>query len=210
MAKEVPAKETQREQGEPALKDRENMFDIARENSLADTPAGSSSKTEMMELQFNLLRSALYHDEREQVLAWRSRFSNFLTIILGSSVFAALAEQVDWAAMAAAGLTVVIGAAALVYDYAGGARDHRDLKRRFYELLAETDEDDADLRAIARRMALAYADEPPVMYALNAVAHNRAGEALFADDFARLQIGWFARTLRHLVAFRAQSFPEAA
>lgn len=193
------------------------MSDKSADLANSDVPYGTDAdatvdqrerKNETDFLRFDLLRSAIYHDEREQTMSFRNRASAFLTIILGSSVIAAMAESFPQAATVFAALTVVNGAAVLVFDYAGSARDHRDLKRRFYEMLSEIEEEDRNLRDIRRRMTLAYADEPPIMHALNAVAHNRAGETLFADDFDRVSIGWFARTLRNWIAFRAQSFPS--
>jgi hypothetical protein len=109
--------------------------------------------------------------------------------------------------IAAALATVLINAGTLVYDFAGGARDHRDLKRRFYELLAEVEGPEPDTRAIHRRMILAFAEEPPTHRALNALAHNQAGDLIWGPGkFSRVRVSLLARVTRHVLTWRTAAF----
>ena len=86
----------------------------------------------------------------------------------------------------------VVTALSLVFDFAGRASTHRDLRRRFYDLLARA-EIGGDAVAIQSEMTKLYAEEPPVSWAVNAVAHNTAARNLFGDDAKLVEIGWWAR-----------------
>lgn len=148
-------------------------------------PAAGGPTSEIELVRFDLLRSAVYHGMRERTqLRWQ-RVGMFLTIILGSSAFAAFWANASLIGQIASGSVAVIGAGQLVFDFGGTALQHADLRRRFYDLLAEAESiaDIADIKALRAKMAALYADEPPEVERVNRKAHNRAGESLWGDDY---------------------------
>ena len=154
-------------------------------------------------LSFELLRSALYHDARQSHLEWVDRLAHYATALAGSAAFATvLGNDPAWAAVAAAFATA-ISMAGLVFDFAGRARTHQLLRREFYGLLA-----DSDAPSCRARMTRLYADEPPIKWAVNALAHNQAARALCGDDAQLLGIDWTARRLAHWRRFDPSRFPD--
>ncbi|WP_320178102.1 hypothetical protein [Roseovarius pacificus] len=148
-------------------------------------PAAGGEAAEIRQrLQFELLRSALYHDMRQTFLMRLHRVSQFLTVVLGSSAIAALGAAQPLVGQLAGAAVAIVGAAQLVWDFGGLARDHGDLRRRFYALLSEA-EQGGDVSGISKQMTLLYADEPPEVLRVNKRAHDRAGEAIYGDDFNR-------------------------
>lgn len=149
-----------------------------------DTAPGPT--TEIERLRFDVLYSALYHDSQQ--LRWQRahRILLFITILLGSSAIAAFGAQYPLLGQTSGALVATISAAQLVWDFGSRARDHHDLKRRFYALLAETECEPCDIPEIRHRMTAIYADEPPINDKVRRAAHNQAGESLFGDDFERV------------------------
>lgn len=149
-------------------------------------PAAQSTPTTPIEaLRFDLLQSAVYHDLRQTTLQRVHRTMLFVTILLGSSAIAAFGNHWPLIGQVSGIAIASIGAAQLVWDFAGAARDHADLKRRLYGLLSKLDEG-SKLDDINAALALVYADEPPSIDRVSRRAHNRAGESLFGDDFTRV------------------------
>lgn len=155
-------------------------------NSEHPRNAAGGASTEIGRLRFELLSSALYHDI-EQVLWMRlHQFMLFIVVLLGSSAIAAFGASYPFLGQIAGVLVAIISAAQLVWDFGGRARDHKELRRRYYNLLAETEESTCDMGSIRSRMTAIYADEPPIRQRANKLAHNQAGESLFGDDFDRV------------------------
>lgn len=79
----------------------------------------------------------------------------------------------------------VVGAAQLVFDFGGKARDHQTLQREYYHLLAEIEETlsptEKQLGSWYGKMIMIAGDEPPVLRALDAKAYNDALGA--TEDF---------------------------
>jgi hypothetical protein len=109
--------------------------------------------------------------------------------------------------------------AQLVFDFGSKARTHEFLQKRYYEIISEmetsdVDSDEAKKKWSAKLLPLA-ADEPIVMRALDALAYNKAVDALISDPQeatnCRLHVPWYQRRLRHVWAFQnAQYLPNAA
>lgn len=140
--------------------------------------------TEVDRLRFELLRSALYHDMRERTLIRRHKGLTFLNVLLGSSAIVAFGATWPELGQAAGVAVAAVAAGQLVWDLAGMARDHRDLKKRFYNLLADV-EGGASIEGITPEMTRIYADEPPISAKTNNKAHDQAGKSLFGDNFTR-------------------------
>ncbi|SDX89710.1 hypothetical protein SAMN05444336_11291 [Albimonas donghaensis] len=154
-------------------------------------------------LNFELLRSALYHDARQSHLERLDRLAHYLTALAGSAAFATVLRDDPTLAAVAAATAAAISMAALVFDFSGRARSHQQLRREFYRLLA-------DMRATdcQARMLSLYADEPPIKWAVNAMAHNQAARSLHGDNAQLLGIDWPARRLAHWVTFDPSRFPD--
>ena len=133
-------------------------------------------------LRFQALRNALYHTARRRVLEGWGRWLNFLVIVGGAaSVTQALQASAAGPWMVGIAITVV-GALQLVFDFAGRARSHEILQRRYYDLLGRIEETgeapDAARAAFASEVARIAGEEPPTYRALDAIAYNEALDAL--------------------------------
>ncbi|WP_428700177.1 hypothetical protein [Stappia sp.] len=132
-------------------------------------------------IRFNVLRNALYHTARRMHFERLNRMFNFAVVILGAGamgdVFARIGVDLIWIGAAIA----AIGALQLVLDFGRMARDHQQLQRDYYHLLAEIESaasDDPKLCAEwYAQMIRITADEPPVLRALDAKAFNDALDA---------------------------------
>lgn len=149
------------------------------------TTKSGATKIATDNLEFDLLHSAIYHDLRESWFDRVGRWFLFVTIVLGSGAASAFVAQYPLAGQIASLLVATIGALSLVFNFTGRARDHRDLKRRSYDLLAvfKVDPNNPTIRANLTKL---YADEPPVEQRVNLKAHNLAGASLFGDDFNKV------------------------
>lgn len=164
----------------------EDLGDATAPNAGAEgVSAGGQATKAIEDLRFDLLRSALYHDIRQTALLRLHKILTFVNIMLGSGAIAAFGAQFPLIGQFAGLAVATVGAAQLVFDFNGSARDHADLRRRYYSLLA-TAQRDTDPAAIAAEMTLIYADEPPLRDRVNRRAHNQAGESMFGDDFTRV------------------------
>jgi hypothetical protein len=131
-------------------------------------------------------------------------------VISGTAAVANLAvlDPGWWAALAA-----VIGALQLVFDFNGRARLHETLQRRYFELIAAIDGlVDPAPESLAKWRAdlnLIYADEPPPMRALDAIAHNKACDSLGCPE-GRLSVKGWQWLFQHFYSFPNTRFAPAA
>ena len=162
------------------------------------------------EIKFDALRNAIYHSSRRRFFELLSRFLSFCVVVSGTAAVANLAVlDPRWlAALAAA-----IGALQLVFDFNGRARLHENLQRRYFELIAvidavveATDQDVAKWRADLNRI---YADEPPPMRALDAIAYNKACDALGCPESRRHVSPW-QWFMQHVYSFPNAVFAASA
>jgi hypothetical protein len=125
--------------------------------------------------KFDALRNAVYHSSRRRFFELLTRSLSFLVVVSGTAAVANLSVLDP---RAAAAVAAVIGALQLVFDFNGRARTHEMLQRKYYELLAEIDGvlNPNDEQIVKWQAALfrIYADEPPPMKALDAIAYNAA------------------------------------
>lgn len=136
--------------------------------------------TDRENIYFNVLRNALYHTGRRMTLDRWNRWGNFAVIVFGASAFADVAlpwigsEGTPWFS----GMTAIIGAAQLVFDFSGRARDHQALQRDYYNLLAEIEvspkPSDEQICAWRGSMVRIAGGEPPTLRALDCKAYNDA------------------------------------
>lgn len=140
--------------------------------------AGSEAAEALTRLRFDLLRSALYHDNCERSLQRLNRTLTFVTILLSSAAVAALGADYPRAGQVAGAIVATIAAAQLVWDFAGQSIRHGNLRRRFYDLLAEAEEG-GDAVAITAKATRLFSEEPPISQRRNRRAHNLAGDSIY-------------------------------
>jgi hypothetical protein len=147
----------------------------------SEATEGSQELTEAEKVQFSLLRNATYHEDRASFFAGVHRFLMFLVVALGTGAFgASLAggeERWHVAISVFAGVATLAGLIDLLWNVDGNARDHTRLRSRCYDLLARLEGNEAP--ALVRQEFLRLVgEEPPAMYAVDALAFNRAVDAM--------------------------------
>ena len=161
-------------------------------------------------IRFNVLRNALYHTARRLRFERLTRWFNLAVILLGASAMSDAFGYFGIPAFASGAAVAVIATLQLVFDFAGSARDHRQLQREYYELLADIEATvDPDAELCARwysRMIRISGEEPPVMRAVDAKAYNDAISALEWDDDQRLYIPLARRLLKNVLSFEGHSY----
>jgi hypothetical protein len=163
---------------------------------------------------FDALRNAIYHTERRNFLDLLNRFLNFLVILLGAGVAAKAATHTNiseyWLELG----VVFFATAQLVFDFGSRARTHEFLQKRYYEMLSEMEADDMNSDAAKKKWSAKLltiaADEPLPMRTLDALAYNKAVDALISDPQeavnCRLHVPWYHRRLRHVWAFQSVQY----
>ena len=180
---------------EAGTKDRRGL------NASWNQAAEGSPLTSLEELKIKCLNSALYHDDREKFLASWNRILMFIVVIFGASALTPARDRFPWIPA----LTAVAGLANLVFDINGAARIHSSLRQRLYSILADAAVNQ-DVASLEKQLILVYADEPPIMYAVNAVAYNNAMLSFDRPKQELMKIGLFARLVRHFWSYSANTF----
>jgi hypothetical protein len=167
------------------------------------------------QVRFNVLRNALYHTSRRLTFDRWNRWFNFLVILLGAQAVSnfMLIFGVDVSAGAVGALVAAVGAAQLVFDFGGKARDHQALQRDYYHLLAEIEENAAptndDVSKWWAQISRITGEEPPVLRALDAKAYNDAiGATEIYDQQERLYIPAWHRIWGQFWAFEGYDYKK--
>src|SRR5437773_1773987 len=132
-----------------------------------------SGITTIETLLFNVRLSIRYHNRRREFFDTLNLVSNGLSVIFGSAAMAALLGQSnEWAALAAAAVTIV-ATTNLVVRSSERARQHHDLAKRFIALEQKTLPATADdfFSLYAEKLAIE-AEEPPMLDILSLICHN--------------------------------------
>jgi hypothetical protein len=162
-------------------------------------------------IKFDALRNALYHTYRRAYLDGLNRGLSFFVVLFGATAAADVEKLTKIPPEIAAAIAALAGLFQLVFDLGGLARTHEFLQRRFYELLAEVSKNlDADPRQRAEwdvKLNEFYAEEPPMMRALDAIAYNAAWESLGKPSHL-LKITAWQSLMRNLIAFNSAIFPN--
>jgi hypothetical protein len=163
----------------------------------------------VFDLRFEATRNAIYHAARRRFFELLSRFLSFLVVVSGT---VAVGNLINWDVKWPAAGAAVIGAMQLVFDFNGRARLHENLQRRYFEIIAKiekiltpTEQEVADLKS---EMNLLYADEPPPMRALDAIAYNKACDSLGCPEGRRAINPW-QWALQHFYSFPDTEFLSA-
>lgn len=171
------------------------------------------SEVTTFSIRFQALRNALYHKSRQRRLEWWARAANLVTILLGSAAAAKAFGLGGPSTEILIGFFVAaVGALQLVYDWSSKARTHEFLQRRFYEVLAKIEEADSgviskgELQRFNAELIRIYADEPPTLRALDAVAYNEALDSLGGAKGDRLVLSAWQSLWKHCYAFAETHF----
>jgi hypothetical protein len=100
----------------------------------------------------------------------------------------------------------IAGAVDLVFDVSGKARLHAALRRRVYDILAQAEDPTRSIASLREQAVRVYADEPPTMHAVNALAYNAAMLAFDRPEKYQFPISLWHRALRHWWPFTADDF----
>lgn len=173
------------------------------------------------DIRFDALRNALYHTARRRICERWAQVMNFLVIIFGAATIGNFLGAigipsltgVDHAVLTCSGV-VFAGGASMVFDFAGRAAIHRQLQGDYYRLLSEivragaTGEGNAaDFDA---QLVAIYANEPPVMRAIDAKAYNDAldafGDAMGYSPKDRLIVPWLHSVFGQFCTFEGHEY----
>ncbi|ESY02797.1 MULTISPECIES: hypothetical protein [unclassified Mesorhizobium] len=165
---------------------------------------------EPSKINFDALRNAIYHTARRNYYDLLNRLMSLIIVAAGAAAVADFEKTFAPPAVLAFVATMA-GLLQLVFDFGGKARTHEFLQRRFYELTAEIAEADKpspstvrDWEATLKRL---YAEEPPPMRAMDAIAYNAAAESLGSDKSKRIYLTWWQIINRYWWAFNGAEFP---
>lgn len=167
------------------------------------------------DLRFTVLRNAIYHSERRQFLDRMNRLMSLIVVMAGTAAVGDLGTLfgLSGSAKVMAAIAAFAATIQLVFDLPSKARTHEFLQRRFYELAAEIEESgqaavepDAVHRwnSLLNRM---YAEEPPPMRALDAVAYNAALESLGRNKAGLIVLTAWQSISRQVLPFNGVYFP---
>ena len=123
--------------------------------------AEAAAKGEIMESvsdpEFSLAVEVAYHDARQFFFEAAHRWAMFATIVLGASAVAPFGHEKPLALLAA-----MVAAADIAFDFTGRAQRHADLRRRYYELVADVANRGTEAADFKSRYMILSADEPPL------------------------------------------------
>ena len=161
---------------------------------------------EVFRMDFYIRRNTRYHMRRAAFFAFLSRSTAFVGVVFGSAAAATLlTESAPWITGVLALFVAVFSALDLVIGTSARAWLHNDLRRRYIEIDAALTEigspNIGHLNALWGRIKRIEADEPPVMHALEVLAHDDAVRSVFTRDEAKEHLstlGWFKRMTAQL------------
>jgi hypothetical protein len=164
----------------------------------------------IVSLRFDALRNAIYHSSRRHFFDFWNRSLSFLVVAGGALAFADLGRRFHISQEMFAAVATTAGLLQLVFDFGSKARTHEFLQRRLYEMIAEMSETkEPTAEQLARWEATlnrVYAEEPPPMRALDAVAYNAAVDSLGRGAEHRIPIRWWQSLFRQFWPFNETAF----
>ena len=152
--------------------------------------------------RIDYLRNVRYHEDRERFFQLVHRFAMFVVVAGGTASFAAIKNSSGFFVA----LITLAGLLDLVFDVSGKARLHASMRTRFYDLLARNEIAETTTEKLREQAIQAYADEPPCMHAVNALAYNGAMALLDRPRKYRFKIGTHHKWFRHVWAFASADF----
>ncbi len=165
------------------------------------TAEATAPLDERTAFKIDCLKDARYHEDREAFFARLHKATMLVAVLGGTASFAFVKQFLIFAA-----LVTIAGVIDLVFDVSGKARLHSALRRRIYDVLAQAEDPSRDLAALKEQAARVYADEPPCMHAVHALAYNAAMQAFGRPEKFQFPISNWHRALRHWWPFTAGDF----
>lgn len=167
-------------------------------------------------LEFYIERSCRYHSRREAWFDNLHRITMGISLLAGSSAFAAFSSSQisDKYGAIASAIVAILTTTNLVIGFSHKARDHQMMYRRFkqlaIDLLDQKISKDDDLTKIERKKLLIESDEPPIYRALDASCFNEVVRSISSDaDYIlnnSLTIKFRHKLFMHLVRFSENEF----
>jgi len=168
----------------------------------------TAEMTEKERIVFSCTRNAAYHEDMEAFYARWHRFFMFIVVAVGTaSIGASLVKETTHWATAGTAIAVLAGLVDLLWNVDGMARLHSTLRRRCFDLLARMEADE-EIKGIKAEYVRIIADEPPAMYAVNALAFNAAVDALGRPPDQKYKMTECQTFWRHWFRYQPTDFPE--
>lgn len=171
------------------------------QGTAAGPSAAGLALTPLEELRIDCLKSALYHDDRENFYARLHKLTMLVAVLSSASAFAFIA---DYRSLIA--LVTVAGVIDLVFDVSGKARLHATLRRGYYNILALAEDDVCNVPKLRQELIRLYADEPPIKHAVNTLAYNAAMKVYGRPERYQFPFPVWKRALRNCYPFTADNF----
>jgi hypothetical protein len=131
---------------------------------------------------------------------------------LAQAAIASISDLIPLAPAHVVIFSALAGVVQLVVDPSGGARDHRALRVRYHNVLAdyeESEQDAKDLRSLRGKMQRVFADAPPAYRVVQAIAYNTAVNSAYPEEkavFYRYRIGFWRRAFANWFPMRGDRF----
>ena len=169
--------------------------------------SGHSEMSEEELIKFSCLRNAAYHEDFERFYARAHKFLMFLVVALGATALGVAVVQDSKFGLVFTFFATIAALVDLLWDVDGMARLHASLRRRCYDLLARLESGEPPDKLSVEFLRLV-TDEPPPMYAVNALAFNTAVEATGRPAAQKYVLKPWHVLLRHWLSFSERDFPE--
>lgn len=153
------------------------------------------------DLKFNIGRSIRYHKARQNFFDLLDKFTNFISILFGSSSIFVLSQQNTDLAMYLGLLLAVISSLALVFGFSTKARDHFDFAKQFTEQerrLIKEPLSDGLLNSVEDEIRAIESNEPNVLRTLNDLCWNEEAESQGIPKEDLIEVHWYRRLFCHL------------
>lgn len=153
------------------------------------------------DLKFNIGRSIRYHKARQNFFDLLDKFTNFISILFGSSSVFVLSQQNTVLAMYLGLSLAFISSLALVFGFSTKARDHFDFAKQFTEQerrLIKGPLSDYLLNSVEDEIRSIESSEPNVLRTLNDLCWNDEAEAQGVPKEELIKVDWYRRLFRHL------------
>ncbi|WP_417691800.1 hypothetical protein [Roseibium sp.] len=155
-------------------------------------------------LRFDCLVNSRYHEDREAHYSRIHRFLMFFIVVSGAAAISQVLESVPYAAETSTAMAAVAGLIDLVFGVSEKAKQHAMLRWRVLSILADLEAKEVDVQTLRHKLAAIFADEPPTMYTVQALAENGAIRAMGMDQRKLYKISAWRKALRHWIRFEVK------
>lgn len=168
--------------------------------------APGTKTAEINAFRVDCLMNGKYHAAREAYLNLVHRWIMFFVILVGTgTVLDALSNEPvtkGWLGV----LSAALGSIDLVFDLSNRACAHAQLKRDYYDLLADVIEGSTTIeKANAKIMRISSNEEPPFT-ALIALSWNEAQEIVYGDDAYAYTMPRFHQWFKNMMMFTGRKY----